>query len=51
MPNKKEKEREAFRLEADLSDKEIRSIRAGPMGVSLYEYEKILKAIGLDGFD
>ena len=48
MPTKKEKEREAFRLDANLSDKEIRSIRAGAMGVSLHEYEKTLRAIGRD---
>jgi len=48
MPNKKEKEREAFRLDANLRDKDIRSIRAASMGVSLYEYEKTLRAIGRD---
>ena len=46
MPTKKEKLKEAFRLDANLGDKEIRMIRAGAMGVSLYEYEKTLKDIG-----
>ena len=51
MPTKKEKVKEAFRLDANLKDKDIRQIRAVSMGVSLYEYEKTLRAIGRDDFD
>tara|TARA_X000001036_G_scaffold16336_1_gene13752 strand:+ start:256 stop:435 length:180 start_codon:yes stop_codon:yes gene_type:complete len=46
----REKVKEAFSLKADLSDQQIRMIRANTMGVSLYEYEKTLKEIGLDDF-
>ena len=46
----KEKVREAFSLKADLSDRDIRSIRATSMGVSLHEYEKTLRNIGRDDF-
>jgi len=46
----KEKVKEAFRLDANLSDKDIRMIRANSMGVSLYEYEKTLRDIGRDDF-
>ena len=41
---------EAFSLKADLSDQQIRMIRANRMGVSLYEYEKTLRDIGMDDF-
>jgi len=47
----KEKVKEAFRLDANLSDRDIRQIRANSMGVSLYEYEKTLRDIGRDDFD
>ena len=46
----REKVKEAFSLKADLSDKQIRMIRANTMGVSLYEYEKTLRDIGMDDF-
>ena len=46
----REKVREAFSLKADLSDQQIRMIRANTMGVSLYEYEKPLRDIGMDDF-
>ena len=46
----KEKVKEAFSLKANLSDREIRSIRANSMGVSLYEYEKTLRDIGFEDF-
>tara|TARA_B100000579_G_scaffold257350_1_gene211857 strand:+ start:1102 stop:1257 length:156 start_codon:yes stop_codon:yes gene_type:complete len=42
--------KEAFRLDAKLSDRDIRMIRANSMGVSLYEYEKTLRDIGRDDF-
>ena len=48
-PNR-EKLKEAFSLKADISDEQIRMIRANTMGVSLYEYEKTLREIGMDDF-
>jgi len=45
-----EKVKEAFSLKANLSDRDIRSIRANSMGVSLHEYEKTLREIGRDDF-
>ncbi len=50
MKHKPEKVKEAFQLKANLSDREIRMIRANAIGVSLYEYEKNLRAIGKDDF-
>tara|TARA_Y100001968_G_scaffold247986_1_gene232481 strand:- start:322 stop:477 length:156 start_codon:yes stop_codon:yes gene_type:complete len=46
----KEKIKEAFNLEANLGDKEIRMIRANAMGFSLCDYEKNLRDIGMDEF-
>ena len=46
----KEKIKEAFDLEANLGDRKIRMIRANAMGVSLYDYEKTLRDIGMDDF-
>jgi hypothetical protein len=51
MSKAKDKVKEAFRLDANLGDRSIREIRAIAMGVSVYEYEKTLKAIGRDDFD
>ena len=51
MKHKPEKVKEAFQFKANLGDKEIRMIRAGAMGVSLYEYEKMLKEIGRYDFE
>ena len=51
MKGKQSKSREAFQMPPKIGDKEIRTIRAAAMGVSLYEYEKTLKAIGRDDFD
>jgi hypothetical protein len=51
MKHKPEKVKEAFQLKANLSDREIRMIRANTMGVSLHEYEKTLREIGRDDFD
>ena len=50
MKHKPEKVKEAFQLKANLGDREIRMIRAGAMGVFLYEYEKTLRAIGREDF-
>ena len=46
----KEKIKEAFNLKDNLGDREIIMIRANAMGVSLYEYEKTLRDIGMDDF-
>ena len=46
----KEKIKEAFNLKANLGDREIRMIRANAMGISLYDYEKTLRDIRMDGF-
>ena len=40
----------AFRLDANLSDRDIRMIRANSMGVYVYEYEKTFREIGRDNF-
>ena len=45
-----EKVKEAFQLEANLGDREIRMIRANAMGISLHEYERRLRDIGRDDF-
>ena len=50
MSFKAEKVKEAFQIKAKIGDREIRMIRANTMGVSLYEYEKTLRAIGRDDF-
>ena len=50
MKHKPEKVKEAFQIKANLGDREIRMIRASAMGISLYEYEKTLRAIGRDDF-
>ena len=33
---------------ADISDSLVRKVRAETMGLSKYEYEKVLRAIGVD---
>ena len=50
MNHKPDEVKEAFQLKATLGDREIRMIRANAMGISLYEYEKTLRAIGRDDF-
>tara|TARA_Y100001968_G_scaffold177010_1_gene162156 strand:+ start:1104 stop:1262 length:159 start_codon:yes stop_codon:yes gene_type:complete len=47
----KEKIKAVFSLKADLSDQQIRMIRANTMVFSLYEYEKTLRDIGRYDFD
>ena len=51
MKHKSEKVKDAFQLEANLGDKEIRIIRANAMGVYLPEYEKTLRSIGRYDFE
>ncbi len=50
MKHKSEKVKEAFQIKANLGDREIRMIRASTMGISLYEYDKTLQAMGRDDF-
>ena len=40
--------REAYRFNADLSDKDIRSIRATAQGMTTYQYESFLRDIGIE---
>jgi hypothetical protein len=40
--------REAFKFNADLSDQEIRSIRASAQGMTTHQYELFLREIGLN---
>ena len=50
MKHKAEKVKEAFKIKANLGDREIRMIQASAMCISFYEYEKTLRAIGRDAF-
>ena len=43
-----QKKRDALIPNADLSDREIRQIRASAMGMPLREYERTLRHIGVD---
>ena len=47
MITEDKKRREAFKFNADLSDKEIRSIRASAQGMTTYQYELFLREIGI----
>ena len=40
--------KQALSLKGDLNDEVIRRIRASIQGMSLYQYDKYLKEIGLD---
>jgi len=48
MITEEKKRREAFRFNADLSDKDIRSIRATAQGMTIYQYESFLRDIGIE---
>ena len=48
MITEEKKRREAFKFNADLSDKEIRSIRATAQGMTTYQYESFLRDIGIE---
>ena len=41
------KRREAFKFNADLSDQDIRSIRASAQGMTTHQYELFLRDIGI----
>ena len=43
-----DKRRESMNYNTDLSDKEIRSIRAAAQGMSLRKYEQFLRHIGVN---
>tara|TARA_X000000368_G_scaffold349624_1_gene289731 strand:+ start:125 stop:283 length:159 start_codon:yes stop_codon:yes gene_type:complete len=42
------KRKEAFKFNADLSDREIRQIRASAQGMTTYQYESFLTEIGIE---
>ena len=48
MITEEKKRREAFKFNADLSDQDIRSIRATAQGMTTYEYELFLRDIGIE---
>ena len=41
-------EKEAFKFNANLSDRDIRQIRATAQGMTTYQYESFLKEIGIE---
>ena len=48
MNTEVKKRREAFKFNANLSDRDIRQIRATAQGMTTYQYESFLKEIGID---
>ncbi len=42
------KRREAFKINVNLSDRDIRQIRAIAQGMTTYHYESFLKEIGIE---
>ena len=42
------KRRETFKFNANLSDRDIRQIRATAQGMTAYQYESFLKKIGIE---
>ena len=40
--------REAFKFNANLSDRDIRQIRATAQGITTYQYESFLREIGIE---
>ena len=42
------KRKEAFKFNADLSDSDIRQIRASAQGMTTYQYESFLREIGIE---
>ena len=47
MIAEEKKRREAFKFNADLSDQDIRSIRASAQGMTTVQYELFLRDIGI----
>ena len=48
MITQEKKRREAFKFNANLSDRDIRQIRATAQGMTTYQYESFLKEIGIE---
>ena len=48
MITEEKKRREAFKFNANLSDRDIRQIRATAQGMTTYKYESFLKEIGIE---
>ena len=48
MITEEKKRREAFKFNANLSDRDIRQIRATAQGMTTYQYESLLKEIGIE---
>ena len=48
MITEEKKRREAFKFNANLSDRDIRQIRATAQGMTTYQYESFLKEIGIE---
>ena len=48
MITEEKKRREAFKFNANLSDRDIRQIRATEQGMATYQYESLLKEIGIE---
>ena len=47
MITEEKKKREAYKFNADLSNQEIRSIRATAQGMTTHQYELFLREIGM----
>ena len=47
MITEEKKRREAFKFNADLSNQEIRPIRASAKGMTTHQYELFLREIGI----
>ena len=48
MITEEKKRREAFKFNANLSDRDIRQIRATAQGMTTYQYESFLKERGIE---
>ena len=48
MITEEKKRREAFKFNANLSDRDIRQIRATAQGMTTYQYESFLKDICIE---
>ena len=48
MITEEKKRREAFKFNANLSDRDIRQIRAIAQGMTTYQYESFQKEIGIE---
>ena len=48
MITQEKKKREAFKFNANLSDRDIRQIRATAQGMTTYQYESFLRDLGIE---